>query len=155
MLRPGSGIFVAKIFKAAAYPLLAAQLHVFFRSVQCIKPASSRAKSAEHFIVCKQFALPPGYKSVFADDEEAGKAETASAAPAAAAAAASTSAGANSLSQLTMPFLHSGDLQPHDLLPAVAPSAEAQPQQANSFTRFLQPPVPFAAVPRSNANTCF
>jgi len=136
VLRAGSGIFVAKIFKAAAFPLLEAQLHVFFRSVQCIKPASSRAKSAEHFIVCKHFALPPGYKSVFADDTPA-----ATAGATAPAAAAAGSAALPSLSALAMPFLQSGDLSPHDqLLPAASEEAAAGSVAETGYVRFLRPP---------------
>jgi tRNA (cytidine32/guanosine34-2'-O)-methyltransferase len=147
VLRKDSGIFVAKIFKAAAYPLLAAQLHVFFKSVQCIKPASSRAKSAEHFIVCKQFSLPPGYKSVFSDDEEAKTAVAAATTAIAAPAASSSAAAAPSLSDLAVPFLHSGDLSPHDqLLPVpqllhAASAAASSSQAQSSYTRFLPPPT--------------
>ena len=139
VLRPDSGIFVAKIFKSSGYSLLAAQCHIFFKSVQCIKPASSRAKSAEHFIVCKQFKLPPGYKSVFDQTPQKSLNEAAVASPAADAAAVTVNA-------LSMPFLHSGDLQPHDALPQVT-EEETKKRQENakqtSFTRFLQQPSPF------------
>ena len=55
------GVLVCKIFKDEAYGLLEGQLRVFFGSVECVKPSSSRMRSAEHFVVCKGFALPPGY----------------------------------------------------------------------------------------------
>ena len=57
----GGGTFVCKIFRAQAYGLLENQLRVFFSAVDCVKPSSSRMKSAEHFVVCQGFALPPGY----------------------------------------------------------------------------------------------
>ena len=37
------------------------QLCVFFSTVDCVKPASSRLKSAEHFVICKGFHAPLGY----------------------------------------------------------------------------------------------
>ena len=55
------GTLVCKIFRDEAYGLLDNQLHVFFSEVDCVKPSSSRMRSAEHFVVCKGFALPPGY----------------------------------------------------------------------------------------------
>lgn len=42
-------------------PYILSFCQIFFGSVQCIKPASSREKSAEHFIVCKGYARPHGY----------------------------------------------------------------------------------------------
>mmetsp|Transcript_22158 Transcript_22158/g.44009 ORF Transcript_22158/g.44009 Transcript_22158/m.44009 type:complete len:294 (-) Transcript_22158:13-894(-) len=59
------GSFVAKIFKSKHYPLLQMQLQTFFSSVECIKPDSSRERSAEHFIVCKHYKPPQNYKPTF------------------------------------------------------------------------------------------
>lgn len=58
------GAFVAKIFRCQQYELLATQLQVFFASVSCAKPKSSRAQSNEAFVVCQGFKLPPGYTPV-------------------------------------------------------------------------------------------
>ena len=55
------GTFVCKIFRDEAYGLLESQLRLFFSGVECVKPSSSRMRSAEHFVVCKGFVLPPGY----------------------------------------------------------------------------------------------
>lgn len=151
ILRRGSGIFVAKIFKSEAYPLLESQLKIFFESVQAIKPASSRAKSAEHFVVCKGYRPPEGYRATFVDAitgkeatgvgaELAPAAATTVESPSPAPAAASASA---SLNGLIMPFLHSGDLAPHDAAQrtsATPPAASASsPAPHSSYTRFLPP----------------
>ncbi|CAI5734083.1 unnamed protein product [Hyaloperonospora brassicae] len=74
------GAFVAKIFRCEQYDLLATQLSVFFASVSCSKPMSSRAQSNEAFVVCQGFRLPEGYTPVMtssllpryglADDEQ-------------------------------------------------------------------------------------
>lgn len=37
------------------------QLKVFFKTVTCAKPASSRNSSVEAFVVCEGFSLPEGY----------------------------------------------------------------------------------------------
>lgn len=58
------GAFVAKIFRCELYDLLAAQLSVFFQSVSCSKPMSSRAQSNEAFVVCQGFRLPKNYTPV-------------------------------------------------------------------------------------------
>nr|WCZ58707.1 tRNA (cytidine(32)/guanosine(34)-2'-O)-methyltransferase [Seculamonas ecuadoriensis] len=60
VLREG-GTFVAKIFRGADLDLLRAQLGMFFERVAVSKPKSSRASSAEAFVVCQQFRLPVGY----------------------------------------------------------------------------------------------
>lgn len=127
ILKAGTGIFVAKIFKAEAFDLLAAQLRIFFDSVQCVKPPSSRAKSAEHFIVCKQHRKPPGYRAVFLD------AVPATATPATT--AAESEDAASHLNQLIMPFLRCGDLAPHDQL--ATDEADATQPKEESYTRFL------------------
>lgn len=54
MLRPG-GTFLAKVFvqpQSASARLLLAQLRRSFQHVELAKPSSSRASSAEHFVVC-------------------------------------------------------------------------------------------------------
>ncbi|KAH9113838.1 hypothetical protein LEN26_013080 [Aphanomyces euteiches] len=63
VLAPG-GSFVAKIFRCKHYDFLASQLSLFFSEVTCAKPQSSRISSNEHFVVCRGFSLPPGYKPV-------------------------------------------------------------------------------------------
>jgi hypothetical protein len=60
LLQPG-GTMCAKIFKGEGYQLLENQLRIFFKDVVCFKPASSRPKSAEHFVVCTGFSFPEGY----------------------------------------------------------------------------------------------
>lgn len=50
-----------QIFVGRDIALLSAQLRVFFNHVDIVKPRSSRASSAEHFIVCLGYAPPPGY----------------------------------------------------------------------------------------------
>ncbi|TDH73675.1 hypothetical protein CCR75_003211 [Bremia lactucae] len=59
-----NGTFVAKIFRCEQYDLLAMQLSVFFESVSCSKPISSRAQSNEAFVVCTGFQLPENYTPV-------------------------------------------------------------------------------------------
>mmetsp|Transcript_4604 Transcript_4604/g.6883 ORF Transcript_4604/g.6883 Transcript_4604/m.6883 type:complete len:328 (-) Transcript_4604:66-1049(-) len=56
------GTFVAKIFKGPCHKLLRMQLEVFFEEVYVMKPESSREASAEHFVACKGFHIPKGYK---------------------------------------------------------------------------------------------
>lgn len=58
------GSFVAKIFRCQQYDLLATQLKVFFASVSCSKPKSSRTQSNEAFVVCQGFKMPPAYAPV-------------------------------------------------------------------------------------------
>jgi tRNA (cytidine32/guanosine34-2'-O)-methyltransferase len=66
VLRPG-GTFVAKIFRAKDVDLLYAQMRVVFGNVCVAKPRSSRASSFEAFIVCRDFAPPPGFKASLAN----------------------------------------------------------------------------------------
>lgn len=61
ILKP-QGTFVAKIFRAKDANLLYSQLKVFFTSVVCAKPRSSRNSSFEAFVVCKDFAPPKGFE---------------------------------------------------------------------------------------------
>ncbi|GAB5371396.1 hypothetical protein AAMO2058_001576300 [Amorphochlora amoebiformis] len=61
LLAPG-GVFVAKVFKGPCHQLLQMQLETFFEVVHCVKPESSREASAEHFVMCKGFSIPSGYK---------------------------------------------------------------------------------------------
>ncbi|KAJ3268918.1 putative tRNA (cytidine(32)/guanosine(34)-2'-O)-methyltransferase [Borealophlyctis nickersoniae] len=60
VLRPG-GTFVAKIFRGKDISLLYSQMKVFFPTVTCSKPRSSRNSSIEAFIVCQNYTPPPGY----------------------------------------------------------------------------------------------
>jgi len=60
VLKPG-GTFVAKIFRGKDVTLLYAQLKLFFPRVTCAKPRSSRHSSIEAFVVCQEYAPPPGY----------------------------------------------------------------------------------------------
>merc|ERR1711942_464912 len=60
VLKPG-GDFVAKIFRGKDITLLYAQLKLFFPRVTCAKPRSSRHSSIEAFVVCQEYAPPPGY----------------------------------------------------------------------------------------------
>ncbi|EDW78293.1 uncharacterized protein Dwil_GK16249 [Drosophila willistoni] len=60
VLEPG-GSFVAKIFKGNDTTLLDSQMRTFFKHFEYYKPLSSRPSSIEHFVVCRDFFLPPGY----------------------------------------------------------------------------------------------
>jgi tRNA (cytidine32/guanosine34-2'-O)-methyltransferase len=63
ILKPG-GTFVAKFFLGESYALLESQLRVFFPEVWCVKPDSSRDRSAEAFVLCRGFAPPARYQPV-------------------------------------------------------------------------------------------
>uniref|UniRef100_A0A3B3Z1Z6 Putative tRNA (cytidine(32)/guanosine(34)-2'-O)-methyltransferase n=1 Tax=Poecilia mexicana TaxID=48701 RepID=A0A3B3Z1Z6_9TELE len=60
ILTPG-GTFVAKIFRGKDVTLLYSQLKIFFSSVTCAKPRSSRNSSIESFVVCQNYSPPEGY----------------------------------------------------------------------------------------------
>ncbi|KAM4819012.1 tRNA (cytidine(32)/guanosine(34)-2'-O)-methyltransferase isoform 2-T2 [Thomomys bottae] len=60
VLKPG-GCFVAKIFRGRDVTLLYSQLRIFFGSVLCAKPRSSRNSSIEAFAVCKGYDPPEGF----------------------------------------------------------------------------------------------
>ncbi|XP_078139033.1 tRNA (cytidine(32)/guanosine(34)-2'-O)-methyltransferase [Centroberyx gerrardi] len=60
VLKPG-GAFVAKIFRGKDVTLLYSQLKIFFSSVTCAKPRSSRNSSIEAFVVCQNYSPPEGY----------------------------------------------------------------------------------------------
>uniref|UniRef100_A0A8D1X377 Putative tRNA (cytidine(32)/guanosine(34)-2'-O)-methyltransferase n=1 Tax=Sus scrofa TaxID=9823 RepID=A0A8D1X377_PIG len=60
VLKPG-GCFVAKIFRGRDVTLIYSQLRVFFSSVLCAKPRSSRNSSIEAFAVCKGYDPPAGF----------------------------------------------------------------------------------------------
>uniref|UniRef100_A0A3B3DRQ2 FtsJ RNA 2'-O-methyltransferase 1 n=1 Tax=Oryzias melastigma TaxID=30732 RepID=A0A3B3DRQ2_ORYME len=60
VLKPG-GTFVAKIFRGKDVTLLYSQLKIFFCSVTCAKPRSSRNSSIESFVVCQRYCPPDGY----------------------------------------------------------------------------------------------
>lgn len=66
-LAPG-GAFVAKIFVGGEVGLLLAQARTLFRSVSITKPASSRASSAEHFLVCQSYLGEEAVARQFAVD---------------------------------------------------------------------------------------
>lgn len=66
ILKPG-GTFVAKIFRGKDVTLLYAQLKIFFPTVTCSKPRSSRNSSIEAFIVCQNYTPPKDYKSTMID----------------------------------------------------------------------------------------
>ncbi|XP_057281985.1 putative tRNA (cytidine(32)/guanosine(34)-2'-O)-methyltransferase, partial [Pezoporus wallicus] len=55
------GTFVAKIFRGKDVTLLYAQLRLFFPSVTCAKPRSSRNSSIEAFVVCRGYSPPEGF----------------------------------------------------------------------------------------------
>lgn len=61
ILKPGSGTFVAKIFRGRDIDLMYAQLGRLFREVTCAKPRSSRGSSLEAFIVCRHYEPRPGW----------------------------------------------------------------------------------------------
>lgn len=42
--------------------LLYSQLRIFFSEVFCAKPRSSRNSSIEAFVVCRGYAIPPGFE---------------------------------------------------------------------------------------------
>ncbi|XP_054567848.1 putative tRNA (cytidine(32)/guanosine(34)-2'-O)-methyltransferase [Eptesicus fuscus] len=60
VLKPG-GCFVAKIFRGRDVTLIYSQLHVFFSSVLCAKPRSSRKASSEAFAICQGYDPPEGF----------------------------------------------------------------------------------------------
>ncbi|XP_053505059.1 putative tRNA (cytidine(32)/guanosine(34)-2'-O)-methyltransferase isoform X1 [Ictalurus furcatus] len=60
VLKPG-GNFVAKIFRGKDVTLLYSQLKIFFSTVTCAKPRSSRNSSIEAFVVCQNYSPPEGY----------------------------------------------------------------------------------------------
>ncbi|XP_028626653.1 putative tRNA (cytidine(32)/guanosine(34)-2'-O)-methyltransferase isoform X2 [Grammomys surdaster] len=55
------GCFVAKIFRGRDVTLLYSQLRIFFSSVLCAKPKSSRNSSIEAFAVCRGYDPPVGF----------------------------------------------------------------------------------------------
>lgn len=60
ILKP-KGTFIAKIFRAKDVSLLYSQLKIFFTSVTCAKPLSSRNSSFEAFVVCRDFSPPENF----------------------------------------------------------------------------------------------
>ncbi|KAI9257397.1 FtsJ-like methyltransferase-domain-containing protein [Sporodiniella umbellata] len=66
VLRPG-GTFVAKIFRGKDITLLYSQLKMFFPTVTCSKPRSSRNSSIEAFIVCQNYQPPEDYVPTMAN----------------------------------------------------------------------------------------
>ncbi|EFJ27494.1 hypothetical protein SELMODRAFT_95614 [Selaginella moellendorffii] len=61
VLRPGAK-FVAKVFRGKDISLLYAQLKMFFTTVTCTKPKSSRNSSIEAFVVCEDYQPPEGFE---------------------------------------------------------------------------------------------
>ena len=55
LLKVGTGIFVAKIFRGRDIGILYKQFKVFFKEVYCAKPRSCRNSSIEAFLVAKGF----------------------------------------------------------------------------------------------------
>eukprot|EP00045_Choanoeca_perplexa_P010456 m.105730 g.105730 ORF g.105730 m.105730 type:complete len:306 (-) comp15289_c0_seq1:1983-2900(-) len=60
VLKP-NGTFIAKIFRGRDVQLLYSQLKLFFKTVTCCKPRSSRNSSIEAFVVCLGYSPPEGY----------------------------------------------------------------------------------------------
>lgn len=60
VLHPG-GNFIAKVFRGKDISLLYSQLKMLFPTVICTKPKSSRNSSIEAFVVCQNYAPPPGF----------------------------------------------------------------------------------------------
>lgn len=56
-----NGTFIAKIFRGKDVSVLYGQIHVFFESVSCCKPKSSRNSSIEAFVVCRGYHTPLNY----------------------------------------------------------------------------------------------
>lgn len=55
------GTFVAKIFRGKDIQLMYSQLKLFFKTVHCAKPNSSRNSSIESFVVCQVYSPPIDY----------------------------------------------------------------------------------------------
>lgn len=55
------GTFISKVFKGHDTTFLNSQFKVFFKHVDIMKPKSSRASSAEHFIVCRFYDPPKDF----------------------------------------------------------------------------------------------
>jgi tRNA (cytidine32/guanosine34-2'-O)-methyltransferase len=134
-LLENDGIFIAKIFKSSAYQLLYTQLKIFFHSVEAIKPASSRARSAENFIVCKGFKQPRDYnnKQIFNMTEIVGNTNERS---------SEGGEEVNAITKVIAGYLACGDLQAHMLLDN-KPNNDSSCSSSNnaapldSFTAFL------------------
>lgn len=56
------GTFISKVFKGHDTTFLFSQFKTLFKHVDLVKPKSSRISSAEHFIVCRFFDPPKGFK---------------------------------------------------------------------------------------------
>jgi len=145
VLRPG-GTFVAKIFRGKDIGLLYAQLKTFFPLVHVAKPKSSRNSSIEAFIVCRQYAPPPGLRPEALRDvlkrrhEEAGG-------QAAAGGEAGGSGGFEFSCQLEaelVPFLACGDLSGFD-------ADQSYPLEAPPLDPVAPPTVPPYKTALSNA----
>lgn len=62
------GTFVAKVFRGRHIGWLTTQLFVFFETVHCVKPASSRGSSLESFVVCQGLRRPKGFDVALTDN---------------------------------------------------------------------------------------
>jgi 23S rRNA U2552 (ribose-2'-O)-methylase RlmE/FtsJ len=152
ILRTG-GSFCAKIFRADCYSLLHDQLSIFFEYVTLIKPASSRAASAEHFVVGLKFRMPLGFTPIFVKPVELKKQSSdnnsdTGAQPMLVSAdhIKTEDENGNGLNQLIFNYLHCGDLNGHQLVDKWRNSKQQKSQtdatmtsaQNQSFTRFLK-----------------
>lgn len=148
ILRTG-GSFCAKIFRADCYALLHDQLSIFFEYVTLIKPASSRAASAEHFVVGLKFRMPEGFKPTFVKPVELKKdSQTSQPVLISAEQKKEKEETGNGLNHLILNYLHCGDLNGHQHVDKWKQQQQQQQQpttqnndastNASSFTRFLK-----------------
>jgi tRNA (cytidine32/guanosine34-2'-O)-methyltransferase len=163
-----------KIFRGECYELLAAQLQVFFGSVWVSKPDSSRARSAEAFVVCKNFAPPHNYTPVLMalfgappptsdapsapsssskDSKQAAASTSSSSSSSSASTAPPKAAQVVNVNDLVVPFLACGDLAPHDSMaapyappPASAIAAEAASKPSDSKSASAPVTAPASAA---------
>eukprot|EP01053_Blabericola_migrator_P004970 Blabericola_migrator_1__4969@NODE_2586_length_2570_cov_89_302437_g1619_i0_p1_GENE_NODE_2586_length_2570_cov_89_302437_g1619_i0NODE_2586_length_2570_cov_89_302437_g1619_i0_p1_ORF_typecomplete_len298_score52_24FtsJ/PF01728_19/1_6e58Methyltrans_Mon/PF14314_6/1_9e06Methyltransf_31/PF13847_6/0_46Methyltr_RsmBF/PF01189_17/0_25_NODE_2586_length_2570_cov_89_302437_g1619_i02231116 len=68
LLLQEGGTFVAKVFRGHHIGWLYMQLMLFFESVYCVKPASSRISSLEAFVVCQGFRCPEDFTPKLSDN---------------------------------------------------------------------------------------
>lgn len=137
VLRPG-GNFVAKIFRGKDISLLYTQLKIFFPTVTCAKPKSSRNSSIEAFVVCEGYNPPPGfnYKDLYKLLERASSGYSD---------LDCSSAWLEGSSKLIVPFLACGDLSGYDAdqsYPLDKPQSGSS-ESGNSYQSLapVQPPI--------------
>jgi len=136
------GTLVCKIFRDEGYGTLESQLLLFFGAVECVKPSSSRMRSAEHFVVCKGFSLPVGYvlRPLLSHSERLKQAEESR--------RASSGSGSGSgvdgvegsdemrLTEVIDAYLRCGDYNPHSQLrPAIAQAISTP--QSGQYTELV------------------